>query len=124
MTNWLMEVEKTISQAEIDRFARISGDVNSFHIDSTIAACGPFGKTVAHGVLLTTIIRGLIDQSFPGSRVTRESARFHAPTFPGEAMLFRIASGEQTEARTTARFEIAHKEDGTITCSGICEFSR
>lgn len=124
MTGWLIEIEKTISQIEIDQFARISGDVNSFHVDSTLAARGPFGKTIAHGVLLTAIIRGLISQNFPGSQVTQESARFHAPTFPLDAMLFRIALGQQADGRANVRFEIARKEDGAVTCSGSCEFSQ
>lgn len=123
MSGWPIEFEKTISQAEISQFARTSGDVNSFHVDPALAARGPFGKTIAHGVLLTAIVRGLIDQEFPGSRVTRETARFHAPTFPGDAMLFRIAPGRQSNGPARVRFEIARKADGTVTCSGTCEFN-
>jgi len=41
----------TITQEEIDRYAELSGDHQWIHVDPVRAASGPFGTTIAHGML-------------------------------------------------------------------------
>ncbi len=40
---------RTVSQADVDTFARLSGDDQWIHVDPDRAAEGPFGTTIAHG---------------------------------------------------------------------------
>ncbi len=40
-----------VDQATIDAYARASGDFNPIHVDSVYARSGPFGRTIAHGLL-------------------------------------------------------------------------
>ncbi|MGB9739479.1 MaoC/PaaZ C-terminal domain-containing protein, partial [Chloroflexus sp.] len=50
----------TVSQADINRFAAVSGDTNPIHIDPTAAAATRFGRTIAHGMLLYGYIRAAL----------------------------------------------------------------
>ncbi len=50
---------RTISEADIMSFAGVSGDFNSIHTDAEYSANTPFGKRVAHGLLILSIVSGL-----------------------------------------------------------------
>jgi acyl dehydratase len=41
----------TITQDDIDAFADLSGDPQWIHVDRDRASAGPFGSTIAHGML-------------------------------------------------------------------------
>jgi acyl dehydratase len=54
---------RTISQAEIDAFAELSGDHQWIHVDVERAkAESPFGKTIAHGNLTIATVDGFRQQ--------------------------------------------------------------
>ena len=55
----LVTTARTITESDIVRFAGLSGDFNQIHIDAAYAADGPFGKRVAHGLLVQSIASGL-----------------------------------------------------------------
>ncbi|WBB61234.1 MaoC family dehydratase [Streptomyces sp. WMMC500] len=42
---------RTVTQADIDAFAALTGDHQWIHVDQERAASGPFGTTIAHGLL-------------------------------------------------------------------------
>lgn len=44
-------MEWHITQADIDRYAEATGDHNPIHVDPDYAAKGPFGRTIAHGLM-------------------------------------------------------------------------
>ncbi|HTR36165.1 MAG TPA: MaoC/PaaZ C-terminal domain-containing protein [Bryobacteraceae bacterium] len=50
---------RTITEADIVNFAGLSGDFVELHVSETYAAAGPFGKRIAHGVLVFSIAAGL-----------------------------------------------------------------
>jgi acyl dehydratase len=57
-TSW-----RTVSQEDIDAFARITGDHQWIHVDVERAKReSPFGTTIAHGNLTLSIIDGLREQ--------------------------------------------------------------
>jgi acyl dehydratase len=45
-TDWL-----PVAQDQVDRFADATGDHQWIHVDQERAKAGPFGQTVAHGLL-------------------------------------------------------------------------
>lgn len=54
---------RTVSQNEIDAFARITGDHQWIHVDVERAKReSPFGATIAHGNLTLSLIDGLREQ--------------------------------------------------------------
>src|SRR5690606_21346236 len=73
-------LEHAFAQDDFNRFAALSGDANPIHGDAAFAACTRFGRTVAHGVLLETVLRGRAAELAPGLTVTEQALRFSAPT--------------------------------------------
>jgi acyl dehydratase len=56
-------VGRTITESDIVSFAGLSGDFNQIHTDAEFAESTPYGKRIAHGLLVTSIASGLIAQS-------------------------------------------------------------
>lgn len=46
---------RSVTQADIDTFADLSGDHQWIHVDVERAAQGPFGGTIAHGLLTLSL---------------------------------------------------------------------
>ena len=78
-----------ISQAQIDQFARATGDHQWIHTDPVRAAAGPFGSTVAHGFLTLSLVPMLFDSAFAiadvkmGVNYGLNRVRFTAPVPAG-----------------------------------------
>ncbi len=115
-----LTTERSFKQADFDRFARLSGDSNPIHIDPDFAASTRFGRTAAHGLLLCSVLRGLIEQLLPGGRMSEQSVMFPAPTFADELMSFTatVSSAGDSDAKIT--LEVRRVADGTVTCKGDC----
>lgn len=65
-TGWM-----TISQDQVDTFADVTDDHQWIHVDRERARTGPFGHTVAHGMLTLAFVPVLV-----GGVVTVNGARF------------------------------------------------
>lgn len=50
---------RTVTEADIQAFAGLSGDFNSIHTDAVYAETSPFRARVAHGLLGLAIVSGL-----------------------------------------------------------------
>ncbi|MFF0454738.1 MaoC family dehydratase [Nocardia africana] len=75
----------TVDQARIDAFAEATGDHQWIHVDTTRAADGPFGRTIAHGYLTLSLLpqfgAQLFALEFGTARVNYgvDKVRFPAP---------------------------------------------
>lgn len=108
---------RVLTQADLDRFAALSGDDNPIHVDPAFAAQTHFGRTVAHGMLLYSLICGLLSRQFPGATQITQNFMFPAPTFTDEALLLNSEVIAQEGAEVRLRTTII-RADGTITCDG------
>jgi len=118
MTKRRAEIVKTFTQDDFDRFAALSGDYNPIHIDPDFASKTRFGKTVAHGALLVTILRSLTEQLFEEGQQVSHKIKFTAPTFAGDTMKF---SASILKSTATAHHVLLHAHrqiDGMMTCEG------
>src|SRR4030066_501889 len=50
---------RTINEKDVVAFAGLSGDYNQIHTDAEFSSKTPFGKRVAHGLLVLSIASGL-----------------------------------------------------------------
>jgi len=116
-------IERTFSQEDFDRFASLSGDDNPIHVDERFSARSRFGRPVAHGLLLVSVLRGLADRLAPGSRVVDQSVMFPAPTYADEAMRFRAAITGSGNDDVTINLEVSRAGDGAVTCQGKCRMA-
>ena len=115
----IIQEQKTFTQAEFDAFARLSGDDNPIHVDPEFSARTRFGRTVAHGMLLYSVLCGTISRHFPGAVQLSQELMFPAPTFADEPMTITVQILEQDEATRQVRLltEIKNPE-GNPTLTG------
>ena len=106
------------SQADFDLFARLSGDNNPIHTDPDFSHDTRFGRTVAHGLLLCSVLRGLIDRLKPGGRLSEQAVMFPAPTYADEQMQFSIKVTGSENDKTELELEVKRLDDNIVTCQG------
>ncbi|HEU0041084.1 MAG TPA: MaoC/PaaZ C-terminal domain-containing protein [Jiangellaceae bacterium] len=83
-------VRRTITQADLDGFAAVSGDDNPIHVDADYAATTPFRRPVAHGMFLFALVRAQVRKHWPDARCTEQRLRFSAPTPAGSTVTIRL----------------------------------
>ena len=54
---------RTVTEADVVNFAGLSGDYNQMHVDEAYSQKTTFGKRVAHGLLIVSIVSGLAVQT-------------------------------------------------------------
>jgi len=79
-------ITKTISIDDVDDFARLSGDTNPVHLDDSYAATSRFGRRIAHGLLVASLISAVLGTRLPGpgSVYLNQTLTFKSPVFPGD----------------------------------------
>ena len=112
---------KVFSQADFDAFARLSGDDNPIHTDADFCAGTRFGRPVAHGLLLCSVLRGLIDSLLPGRTLSEQAVMFPAPTYADEPMNFTVTMSDTGQGRIDLELEARRLEDGVVTCQGTAK---
>ena len=60
VSDWML-----IDQDRIDRFADVTEDRQFIHIDTVRAADTPFGGTIAHGLLILSVLPAFAEQVLP-----------------------------------------------------------
>jgi acyl dehydratase len=112
-------LQRTLTQADFDRFAALSGDDNPIHVDPDFAATTRFGKTVSHGMLLYSLIHRALQRDFPGAVALEQGLTFPSPTYAGEALTVRLTVTESDPANRTATVAtVITKADETVVCEG------
>ena len=82
------EFSKTISEADVNAFAEVSGDKNPVHVDAEFAATSIFGQRISHGMLVAGVISAVFGYHFPGPGwiYGNQSLKFKAPVFLGDTV--------------------------------------
>jgi 3-hydroxybutyryl-CoA dehydratase len=86
------ESRRTVSAADIDGFAAVSGDHNPVHVDDAFAATTPFGGRIAHGMLAAAFISAAVGNELPGPGAVyiTQSLKFRRPVKPGDTVATRV----------------------------------
>lgn len=107
------ETRLEFEQSEFDEFARLSGDDNPIHVDPEFSARTKFGRTVAHGMLLFSVMNAALARHQAGPWVLRrQELRFSKPTFADDPLTLSIEI-EGREAR-----EVLTDSSGDVTAEG------
>lgn len=125
---------RTISTADIEEFAHLTGDENPLHLDDAFAAGQLFHGRVAHGLLTLSATLGLWYQCglFDGWIVVFlgiDKLRFVKPVRPGESLSARLhvvsrepsPRGDRVELENTT---VNAKEEPVLTFSAHLLISR
>ena len=98
-------VARTISQAQLDAYAEVSGDRNPLHLDAAFAATTMFGGIIAHGMLTLAFISEMMALRF--GRAWLETGglkvRFKGAARPGDRVETRGSVAKKEPAPSGIR---------------------
>ena len=82
------EFSKTISEADIQTFADVSGDENPVHLNPEYAKATVFKGCIAHGILTASFVSTVIGTRMPGPGCiyVAQNLKFKAPVRAGDTV--------------------------------------
>ena len=111
-----------ISEELVDRFAAITGDASSLHVDQGFARRSQYRRPVVHGMLPVGLLALVPALHLEGlSCVLRAlTGRFVAPVFCGDALTLTVDSGRpgQSPGEIVYDYRIQHETSGAIATNG------
>jgi 3-hydroxybutyryl-CoA dehydratase len=101
---------KMVTEADIIKYADISGDTNPVHLDADYAAATMFKERIAHGMLTAGFISAVFGTKLPGpgSIYVNQSLKFRAP----------VKIGDTVTATVTVTGKVPEKK--FVTFSTVC----
>ena len=102
-------VARTITQDQLNAYAKVSGDRNPLHLDAQFAATTQFGGIIAHGMLTLAFISEMMAAEF--QKPWLESGSFRV-RFKGAAYL-----GDMVETSGHLEKEDTQPGGNHLTCS-------
>ncbi|MBI3229546.1 MAG: bifunctional enoyl-CoA hydratase/phosphate acetyltransferase [Burkholderiales bacterium] len=112
---------RTLSLADIQAFAAVSGDVNPAHVDAEYAAQTLFHGVIAHGMWGGALISTLLGTEFPGPGTiyVEQSLRFLLPVRIGDTLtvMATVVARDDKKKRVTLDCQVS-KQDGALALSG------
>lgn len=104
------EHQFSFSQAQVESFARLSGDNNPIHLDQAYAEKSIFGRRILHGYLGTSVFSKVFGTLFPGPGAVylKQSLVFRRPMYPEEiyTAVFQVAEVFQEKSRALIKTSI------------------
>jgi len=117
-------LDRVLTQSDFDAFAELSGADNPIHVDPDFCARTRFGRTVSHGMLLATVLRGMLDQLVPGGRLVEQKLMFPSPTYADDELRFAVIRKSDDGRHVVAEANCERIADGVITCAGEATLER
>jgi 3-hydroxybutyryl-CoA dehydratase len=112
---------RTITEDDILLFALVSGDHNPIHLDSEYAERSFFGKRIAHGFLIGSLISAVLGNNLPGpgSIYLGQTLKFLAPIHIGDTITVtvKVVALREEKRLVTLQTECANQK-GTLVLSG------
>jgi len=108
------EYSKIVSEADVEDFARISGDTNPVHLNEDYAQSTMFKGRIAHGVLTAGLISTVFGTILPGPGAifVAKSMRFKAPVRLGDEVTARVTVTNKVDDKKFVEFETVCLVDG------------
>ena len=119
----LIPIKKSVSQEQVAAYAAASGDYNPIHIDEHFAATTPFGKTIAHGMLVLSFVSEMMSNNFGEIWLQTGTlkVRFKAPVYIGDTV-YVFGSLDKNESNLNYDYPSysvgCQSEDGTLCVVG------
>ncbi len=119
MSTPVAPVMRTLTQAQLHAYADASGDHNPIHVDPAFAATTPFGGTIAHGMLVLTLIGDMMFAAHGPAWLAsgRLKVRFKAPTRPGDTVTASAGEAKQSGEVTEYAVQCANQR-GEVLIEG------
>jgi phosphate acetyltransferase/phosphate butyryltransferase len=94
-------IERTLTTADIQLFAAMSGDINPQHIDAEFAASTRFHGVIAHGMWGAALISAVLGTRLPGPGTiyAGQTLKFHHPVRVGDTLTISVVVAERDPAK-------------------------
>lgn len=119
-----VELTKTFTEEDVQRFIAITGDVNPLHVDDAFAATTRFGRRVLHGMLTASLFSTMVGMLLPGTGAVYRSQTlsFLRPVYAGDTVTahFAVRSVDRAKHRLTIEAWIENAA-GERVVEGVCE---
>ena len=109
-----------VSEADVQDFARISGDHNPVHLDEAFAAASMFKGRIAHGMLTASYVSAVFAMKLPGPGAiyVSQTLNFRAPVRIGDVVVTEVIIKELLPAKRRAMFACSCRVGDTIVLEG------
>jgi acyl dehydratase len=114
-------LKKAFTKSEVESFVKISLDDNPIHLDREYAETTVFGQPIVHGILVASLLSGLMGGKFPGhgSVYLGQSLNFKAPVYIDEEVEASVEVIKIREDKPIITLKtLCMKNDGTIVIEG------
>jgi 3-hydroxybutyryl-CoA dehydratase len=111
---------RTVTEADIQKFGEVSGDMNPAHFDEAYAAKTPFKTRIAHGVLSASYISTVLGMKLPGPGTIfmQLLTRFKAPVRIGETVVTTCTVREVIPEKRRVTLDCVCKVGDTVVVEG------
>ena len=117
LRNAHVTVHRVVTQADFDWFAQLSGDDNPIHVDPEFCRGTRFGRTLAHGMFLFSLLLHTIRAELvPGAVEQEQELVFPGPVYAGDELIIAIEILSADDRRVELRTQIT-RADG-VGCEG------
>lgn len=113
----------TLSQRDVEDYARITGDRNPLHFDESFAAATKFGRLVVHGGLTAGILNALVAEDLPGPGTVfmSQELKYLAPVYIGDTITGEVEVLEVHASKPVCRLKArVRRADGELVLEGEC----
>src|SRR5579859_6975333 len=114
-------LSRLITEDDIRLFALVSGDHNPIHLDAEYAERSLFGKHIAHGFLIRSLISAVLGNELPGpgSIYLGQTLKFLAPIHIGDTVtvIVKVVALREEKRIVTLHTECTNQH-GTFVLSG------
>lgn len=116
-------VDFTVTAAQMQAFADLSGDHNPLHTDDAFARAKRFDGAVVYGALLIAKVSQLIGMQLPGrdSVWASLSMDFRKPLYVGQAAQVEGTVTEVSQSTGMVALQLAVRANGKVLAKGQAE---
>ncbi len=122
---------RALTQAEVDHFAELTGDLNRLHTDEEYARTTTFGGRVAHGLLVLSLAIGLwyemdLTRDSLVALLGIDSVAFRAPARPGDRLhlVSRVRSRRPSKSNPGTGIVVLHDAVADDLDKELMQFER
>jgi len=116
------QISRTITEKDINDFARVTGDFNPVHLDQAYAEKTFFKGRIAHGLFSVGLLSTVLGNILPGHGTIylSQEIKFLAPVRIGDTIRAKVEVIELVQEKNRAKFRTTCiNQDRKIVVDGI-----
>ncbi len=113
--------EKTVTAADIEQFAALTGDLDPLHLDEAFCRTTRYGKRIAHGALIIGYMSSASSLMTQGmdravASLGYDRIRLVAPVFIGDTVTtaYEVVATDPARGRATAAITVTNQHGETV----------